>query len=204
MYGREPDRIAFTKHMKYAAWSLISLLKQNEWSVLATELELRGEIGALALSGRADLVLQRGSERAIVDLKWRGTGRYTNILSSEEDIQLALYAHLLEPADQWAHTAYFIIDKGRLLVRNTQAFKDVQTVQGEVDHQEVYQRLLERLLTTYQWRLTQLARGKVEIRCEQTQLELEDHYGEELLDLLEMKTADAYFDDYAVLIGLVN
>jgi len=204
MYGREPDRIAFTKHMKYAAWSLISLLKQNEWTVLATEQELRGEIGALAISGRADLVLQRGAERAIVDLKWRGIGRYTNMLSSEEDIQLALYAHLLDPADQWAHTAYFIIDRGRLLVRNTQAFKDVQTVQDEVDHQEVYQRLLERLLNTYQWRITQLGKGQIEIRCEQTQRELEDHYGEELLNLLEMKTTDAYFDDYAVLIGLVN
>jgi RecB family exonuclease len=204
LYGREPERIAFTKQMKYAAWSLIDLLKANDWEVVATEAELEGEVANIPLKGRADLVLGRGEERAIVDLKWRGKTRYTNMLSSGEDIQLALYAKLLPPTEQWAHTAYFIIDKGRLLVRNTSAFKGVQPVQDEVDHEEVYATLLEKISATYQWRLLQLKRGELEIRCEATQLELEETYGEALLDLLEMKTTNAYFDDYACLVGLIH
>ena len=204
LYGREPERIAFIKQMKFAAWSLLTLLRKNDWEVAHTEYELEGAIGPLALKGRADLVLKRGAERAVVDLKWRGVYRYSNLLSSGEDIQLALYSQLLAGDGGLAHTAYFIIEKARLLVRNTQAFKDVQSVQDEVDHREVYQLLLERLLKTYEWRLNQLYAGEVEIRCEQTQLDLEDQYGEVLLDILEMKMGNAPFDDYDALIGLVE
>jgi hypothetical protein len=204
LYGREPERIAFTKQMKYAAWSLIHLIKENNWEVLATEAVVEGTINELPINGRADLVLKRGEERAIIDLKWRGQARHTNLLSSGEDIQLALYAKLLEPTTSWAHTAYFIIEKGRLLVRNTRAFSGVQPVLDELDHEAVYETLLEKINATYQWRLHQLDNGEVEIRCEYTQQDLEDHYGEVLLELLEMKTSDAYFDDYQVLIGLIS
>ncbi len=204
LYGREPERIAFIKQMKFAAWSLISLLRKNDWTVAATEQELEGSVGAIALKGRADLVLERGAERAVVDLKWRGIHRYSNLLSSGEDIQLALYAQLLAGKEDFAHTAYFIIEKARMLVRNTQAFADVQSVQDEVDHREVYQLLLGRLRKTYEWRLQQLQSGKVEVRCEQTQLDLEEIYGELLLDVLEMKVGNAPFDDYDALIGLLE
>nr|WP_281169142.1 PD-(D/E)XK nuclease family protein [Lewinella cohaerens] len=156
------------------------------------------------MNGRADLVLKRGEERAIIDLKWRGKARHTNLLSSGEDIQLALYAKLLEPASTWAHTAYFIIEKGQLLVRNTRAFSGVQPVLDELDHEGVYEALLEKINATYQWRLQQLENGEVEIRCEYTHQDLEDHYGEVLLELLEMKTTDAFFDDYQVLIGALS
>ena len=204
LYGREPERIAFTKQMKFAAWSLLSLLRQDNWQVLATEYELDGALGSMALKGRADLVLGRDAERAVIDLKWRGVHRYSNLLSSGEDIQLALYSRLTGGDGGFAHTAYFIIEKARLLVRNTQAFSDVQPVQDEVDHKEVYDALLDRLEKPYQWRLKQLQLGEVEVRCAQTQLDLEDQYGEELLELLEMKTDNAPFDDYDVLIGLVQ
>lgn len=204
LYGREPERIAFTKQMKFAAWSLLSLIRQNDWQVLATEKELDGAIGPLALKGRADLVLERADERAVIDLKWRGIHRYSNLLSSGEDIQLALYSRLLTGKEGFAHTAFFIIEKARLLVRNTQAFADAQAVQDEVDHTEVYALLLERLEKTYQWRLQQLKSGEVEVRCSHTQSDLEDHYGEELLEILEMKTENAPFDDYDALIGLVE
>lgn len=204
LYGREPERIAFTKQMKFAAWSLLSLITKNKWLVLATEHELEGFVGALPLKGRADLVLERGTERAVVDLKWRGIHRYSNLLSSGEDIQLALYSSLLAEGQGFAHTAYFIIEKARLLVRNTKAFSEVQPVQDDADHEAIYASLLERLAATYSWRLEQLQNGKVEVRCEATQDDLEEIYGEALLDLLEMKSGNAPFDDYDVLIGLVK
>lgn len=57
---------------------------------------------------------------------------------------------------------------------------------------------------TYEWRMAQIAQGRIEIRCAQTRLDLEDAYGDALLDLLEMKQEDAMFDDYRVLVNLVE
>ncbi|MEM9931154.1 MAG: PD-(D/E)XK nuclease family protein, partial [Bacteroidota bacterium] len=204
MYGREPDRIAFVKHMKYAAWSLVNLLRDNNWEVVATEHELEGQVGQLHLKGRADLVLARGEERAIVDLKWSGLNRYTSTLTSREDVQLALYAQLLEGANDWAHTAYYIINRGRMLVRNKEAFADAHTIAQETDHREVYDELLKAIISTYNWRVTQLQNGQVELRCAATAVDLEDAYEDKLMELLEMKQADARYNDYEVLMGLVR
>jgi hypothetical protein len=57
---------------------------------------------------------------------------------------------------------------------------------------------------TMQWRMDQLKQGLVEIRCRHTLNELEAAYGAEQLDILEMKDRDAPFDDFKVLIGLVD
>ncbi|MEZ4984412.1 MAG: PD-(D/E)XK nuclease family protein [Saprospiraceae bacterium] len=205
LYGREPEKMAFTKQMKYAAWSLLSLIRDNGWTVLAAEQELSGELGDLHLRGRADLVLSRGNERAIIDLKWSGAARYTALMTNEEDIQLALYAWLLEPKGEWPHTAYFIMDKGKVLVRNQKAFSNIQPLKQESDHTVVYDRLIESILATWHWRQQQLNKGMVEIRCQQTELDLEEYYNTtNLMELLEMKAGDARFDDYRVLIGIVN
>ncbi|RME92523.1 MAG: PD-(D/E)XK nuclease family protein, partial [Bacteroidetes bacterium] len=204
-YGREPELIAFTKYMKFATWSLMELLKSNGWQVEATEKVLEGDWEGCPLKGRADLVLKRGTERAIIDLKWRGKTRYANLLRSREDLQLALYADLLRAGQaSWPHTAFYIIQQAQMLVRNTQAFKGLAPVQDETDHQEVYRDLVQVLAKTFRWRQTQLQNGQVEIRCQATAGELEDAYRDILPDILEMKQEDAYFDDYQVLIGLVR
>jgi hypothetical protein len=57
---------------------------------------------------------------------------------------------------------------------------------------------------TYRWRLQQVRSGRIEVRCTQTLEELEEYYGSELLEVLEMKTEDAYFDDYRTLINLIE
>ena len=53
-----------------------------------------------------------------------------------------------------------------------------------------------------------LAEGTVEIRCRQTLSEIEEQYGEqyggEMMNLLEMKSDDAPWDDYRALIDLVE
>lgn len=204
LYGREPERIAFLKNIRYAAWSLIQLIQENGWSVKATEYKLEGSFNGTDILGRADLVLQRGQERAIIDLKWRGSSFYSSVLRNEEDIQLALYAHLLPSDGQIPHTAYYILEQGRMLVRNNQAFADIPPLLDDADHQEIYQQLWQKIERTQAWRQEQLAEGRIEIRCASTQEELEEYYGEDLLELLEMKTENARFDDYQVLIRLVQ
>ncbi|MEO1515747.1 MAG: PD-(D/E)XK nuclease family protein [Bacteroidota bacterium] len=204
MYGREPERIAFLNRIKYAAWSLISMIQQNGWSVEATEMDLKGPFQNIPVKAKADLVLRRGDEWAVIDLKWRGTTRRQNIIRNEEDIQLTLYARLLTEGADWAHTAYFILDKGVMIARNHLAFKEAMAVSPDLEHQEVNQRIWQRMANTFDWRMKQLTEGQLEVRTRQTADEIDETYGADLLDLLEMRSEDAPFDDYRTLINLIE
>ena len=66
------------------------MLKNNNWQVSAIEHKLSGNFADAALDGRADLILQRGKEWAIIDLKWRGIGRRRQMLKNLEDLQLII------------------------------------------------------------------------------------------------------------------
>ncbi|HHH50637.1 MAG TPA: hypothetical protein ENK52_06635, partial [Saprospiraceae bacterium] len=87
LYGREPEKVAFINKIKYAAWSLVSMIQSNGWKVLQTEMPLAGKFQGIPVKGKADLVLQRGDELAVVDLKWRGAARREKIIKNEEDLQ---------------------------------------------------------------------------------------------------------------------
>jgi len=204
MYGREPERIAFVKKVKYAAWSLVHLVQNNGWRVADTEKALAGKFLGIPVNGRADLVLEKDGELAVVDLKWRGARRREETIRNEADLQLVLYSKLLTDDHQWAHTAYFIIERGKLLARNNQAFREVNPIAPDTDWVDAHQRILERMQATFQWRMQQIKQGRVEVRCKQTQEILEETYGSELLELLEMKNEDAPFDDYRTLINLIE
>ncbi len=204
LYGREPERISFLNRVKQSAWSLMHLLRSNGWSVVAAELPVEGVFESAALHGRADLVLQRADELAVLDLKWSGIGFREDSIRNEADLQLVLYSKLVAGDAAWAHTAFFIMEKARLLARNNQAFKETYPLRPGSDHAEVHERIYRRMAQTYRWRIGQLLQGLIEVRCEQTQGELEETYAGQLLDLLEMKKNDARYDDYRVLINLVE
>jgi hypothetical protein len=214
MYGREPDRINFVNKLKYSAWSLISCLRENGWKVQATEKELEGffpvngngQDTPTPVRGIADIVLERGDELAVLDLKWRGSSRREMVLRNEEDLQLVLYARLVSPENQWAHTGYFILENGKLLVRNNRAFAGINPIAPDKDHREVNESILRKMEATWQWRMAQLAKGQIEIRCRQTLLDIEDSYAgdESMFDILEMKGEDARWDDYRTLINLIS
>jgi hypothetical protein len=205
LYGREPERISFLNRLKFSAWSLITLLQANNWSVESSEKELEGTFGQVPMRGIADLILTRGQECAILDLKWRGLRRRSEMIRNEEDLQLILYSllHTQEPAG--AHTAYFIIRDGRMIARDNAAFQEVQSIQPDADRKTVNQGILQRMLATYRWRMEQMEAGKIEIRCTETLEDLEDIYVDEGLpwqELLEMRANDSFYDDYRTLIGL--
>lgn len=204
LYGREPERLAFINKVKYAAWSLVNLIQQNGWSVRGTEQELQGRFEGIPMKGRADLVLERDGDLAVIDLKWRGSTRRERQIRNEEDLQLVLYSRLLTEEESWAHTAYFVMEDGKMISRNELAFKQITAVNPDIDHQEVNERILEKMEATYRWRMEQIKAGKIEIRCEQTAEALDEFYGAELLEVLEMRTGNAYFDDYGTLINLVE
>ncbi len=204
LYGREPERIGFLSRVKQSAWTLMHLIRQNGWEVESAEMPVEGVFEGAALHGRADLVLKRGEERAVLDLKWRGIGFREDSIRNEADLQLVLYSHLVTGGEGWAHTAFFIMEKARLLARNNEAFREIAPIRPGSDHAEVHERILQCMARTYLWRIGQLQQGLIEVRCEQTQSELEEAYAGQLLDLLEMKKNDARYDDYRVLINLVE
>lgn len=204
LYGREPERIAFIKKVKYAAWNLVHLLQQNGWKVEATEYRLNGNFQNIQVRGRADLVLKRGDEQAILDLKWRGASRRERMIKNEEDLQLVLYSRLLDPPTEWAHTAYYVLDRAKLIARNTAAFQEINPVSPGADHGVINQQIYDKMTRTFDWRIQQILAGQIEVRCERTYGDLEDHYGAALLPLLEMKDKDAPFDDYRTLINLIE
>lgn len=205
LYGKEPERASFVQRVKYAAWSLATHIRENGWETFETEKPLEGKFMDISISGRADIVLRRGDELAVIDLKWRGASFLERSIRNEEDLQLVLYSRLLGEGKSWAHSAYFVMEAGKMIARNQQAFQDINPVAPAESFTEANQRIFERMEATYQWRMEQIRQGMVEIRCEQTRQSLEEAYhGQPLLGILEMKDEDARFDDYRTLINLVE
>ena len=203
MYGYEPERVQLVRQVTYAIWTLIGLIRQNKWQVEGTEVELKGQFSNMPVKGKADIVLTRLSEYCVLDLKWSGHSYRERLIKNGEDLQLVMYSRLLTEDDNWAHTAYFIIDNARLLARNTEAFKEIKPLLPTVDSFGMNANIWDKMQKTFEWRLSQIVKGNIEIRTNQTAKELEEMYGEELIHVLEMKNEDAKFDDYRTLIGLV-
>ncbi|MEO0627394.1 MAG: PD-(D/E)XK nuclease family protein, partial [Bacteroidota bacterium] len=206
-YGYEPDRVQFRRQVQRAAWSLICSLRDNGWERLQSEIDLEGQIGELTLKARADLIAHHANGNiAVIDLKWRGKTRFKNLIRNREEIQLNVYAQLLDKQEtSELYTAYYLLSDAQILARTNRAFTNAEAVDAEANPMEVRAEILEKLLNTYRWRKSQLASGQLEIRCSKTLNELEDAYQELDYDLLlEMKDTDAPFDDYRALIGLVQ
>ena len=180
------------------------MIQNNGWEIKETEMDLSGNLADTPLKGKADLVLQRGDELVVVDLKWRGASYRERSIKNEEDLQLVTYSKLLTEDNKWAHTAYFIIENGKMIARNNLAFKEVIGVAPDSDHFEINKEIWKRMQQTLSWRMEQLSKGDIEIRTKQTLPDLEDAYAHQLMDLLEMKDKDAPFDDYRTLINLVE
>ncbi len=99
------------------------------------------------------------------------------------------------------------VENGKLLARNARAFQNISPISPTDDHSEVNERILAKMHATWRWRMEQLNQGLVEVRCRQTLSVIEGTYGEGARDmnaLLEMKGVDAKYDDYRVLINLIE
>lgn len=214
MYGQEARRIGWVQKVQQAAWTLVYALQQNNWRIHAIEHAVQGKVGSMELVGVIDLVLERehlgGVEYAIVDLKWSGKTHFLNKMTNQEDLQLVIYSKLLGLGQNWAHTAYFIIENETFVARNRRAFRTAQvTPETDTPFQDIHQLIWNKIEATYQWRLEEIEAGRVEVRTEDTIDELEEHWQEQLdfdrlLQLLEMKNKSAKYDDYRVLIQRVR
>lgn len=201
LYGRETDRIRFMNTLKTAIWSLVQHICHNDWQVERMEKPLEGTFSGKEVKGRADLVLRRGEELAVVDLKWGGKLHREEQIKNREDLQLTLYSHLLTDDENVAHTAYYIIEKAAVVARNTLAFNGIAAIAPELDNFEVQREIWKRMIKTYQWRMEQIQAGKIEVRSERTIPLLNAEYeGQNLLDMLELPKKGSAYDIYKTLI----
>jgi hypothetical protein len=202
MYGQESERRAFINMMKQAAWALLSAIQQNGWNVLGSEQKIEGLLGEQSLKGKADLILERGDERVVVDLKISGSDRYKKKIRNKDDIQLLIYSKFAADTENWAHSAYFIISKAQLLATNNIAFAEAEALLPDEDSNAANDHTWTKLQKTYEWRLKQIHDGKIEVRTDVNLKELEENYMEEdLISMLELPNEAAKYDIYNVLIG---
>ncbi len=204
MYGREPEKVAFLNRVKYAAWSLVFLIQTNMWKVVESEMKIEGKFVDVPIKGVADLVLERGRDKAVIDLKWKGSNWRKNLIRNREDLQLVIYSKLLAANTDNVHSAFFIIQDGTMIGRNNLAFTQVTGILQEEDHKKIDAEIWQLMKKTYQWRVDQLKEGRIEVRTEQTVPDLDLEYGEESLEVLEMKNSESKFDEYRVLINCVE
>ena len=203
-YGEETNLKFFIERVKRSIWALMNYIKEDGWRVLATEKKLEATLGNLNLHGISDLVLQRGNEICIVDLKWSGSKSKQNLIKNREDFQLILYghAHATEEISK-IHGAYFIIESAKLLVRNNEAFSKISPSDKDAGSKEIMQHILNKIDATYKWRLAQFENGLVEIRNDANIKLLEEFYNDKPENIVEMRNKADDYDNFSVLISNV-
>lgn len=96
--------------------SLVDLLHRRKLEVVGSELKREGSYRGLALQGRLDLLVRRGPQVAVLDLKWtRSEKRYREEIAEGSAVQLAVYHAISTDADAKATGGYFLLRQRRIL-----------------------------------------------------------------------------------------
>lgn len=112
--GAAAERARARHRIVHAVREFVRMLHAGGYQVKAMEAAFDGTIGADALHGRLDALLeaQDGSE-AIVDLKYSRSRYYEDLLSEGRAVQLATYAHLRRSAGATVHGVAYLLLNGR-------------------------------------------------------------------------------------------
>ena len=213
LYGKESERQSLKRTLFEAAKSFRLKIIANDWKINqdSCERETNGSVlDDLRFFGIMDMVLTRGDEVLILDLKWYQSAKKTSELSSKEDLQLILYALVEEKLSaKKVHTGYFLFKTAEFIARNENALQGITVVRNKdnslADEDAIRKEVEERMLATFDWRTKQLLNGELEMYLDSTKEQIEAHYEEmalNLLPMLELKTPYEKYDDYKNLIGL--
>ncbi|MDP4810555.1 MAG: PD-(D/E)XK nuclease family protein [Saprospiraceae bacterium] len=202
-YGKEPERSVLSRKLTQGVLKFVKIMKNDGWEPDSVETKLTGTFCDKPVSGIVDIILKRGNDRAIIDLKWSGKNYRMDLLKNKEDLQLALYYSLLHQTGSFdnVYTAFYIIESGELLSRNMRIANEGISNFSIEDPKGTYAEILSKMSSTFHWRKEQLSRAQIEIRNGKNSAVLEEEYGS-LLELLEMKREDSIFDDFKALVNL--
>lgn len=119
-----------------ALGALVRLLHDRALEVVGTELDREGKVGELALHGRLDLLVRRGGQAAVLDLKWtRAERRYRDEIVEGRAVQLAVYHGLASADGQAGDGGYFLLRQRRLLAPEGSILADdpLEASRGDAD-----------------------------------------------------------------------
>ncbi len=201
-YGKEPERSVLSRKLTQGVLKFVKIMKNDGWEPDSVETKLTGTFCDKPVSGIVDIILKKGNDRAIIDLKWSGKNYRMDLLKNKEDLQLALYYSLLHQNGSFdnVYTAFYIIESGDLLSRNMHIANEGISNFSIEDPKVTYAEILSKMSNTFHWRKEQLSRAQIEIRNGKNIALLEEQYGS-LLELLEMKREDSIFDDFKALVN---
>jgi hypothetical protein len=128
--GAEVERHRAREVVCEAARSLFGLLKDGGWRVRATEEELAGMFEGAELKGSADLVVEKGGQPAILDLKLAKPRYFREKLENGEGLQIALYSDLTRANGPLPPAGYFLIGQGELYTVDQGAFPGAHELDG--------------------------------------------------------------------------
>jgi hypothetical protein len=190
--GKEREKALFLKKVKEAVICLVDNIQKNGWSVFAIEDRRESEIDGIKLTGKIDLVLDKGNAKAIIDQKWDGFTKYVNNVKDDIDIQLLIYSFLLGGGTEWPDTAYFIIGRKYFITRDNRIINNALTLSEDTPVSNIYPKMWEKLALTIRWRKERLNKGLIDINKEETY---------ELIakpddNCFQMKKEDDKYDNY--------
>lgn len=130
------------------------------------EVELAASWPPGDIAGSADLVVQGDHGRfAIVDMKWAGARKRREALQANGQLQLAVYAAMLQQCHgAFPAVAYFVLRDALMLAPDATFFRAAEFVRSR-DREDSVQ-LWERALVHWEWRRGQVAAGLFELGFE--------------------------------------
>jgi hypothetical protein len=106
----------------------VKACRNNNWTSIAFEQNLSGNLGSLPLKSRADVILEKPGHKAVVDIKYFAAKHYTDNMKADRDVQLVLYSGLLGPYPAMAHNAYFFVMTRKFHAKNDLAIREAEIV----------------------------------------------------------------------------
>ncbi len=114
-----------------AAGSLLAFLQKSGWKPVEAERHVTGTFAGLPASGYIDLVVEKDGVEAVIDLKLSGLKYRQKELEEGHALQTALYASMLRKGGAaLPPSGFFILEDGRLLTSEPQAFPGATIVEG--------------------------------------------------------------------------
>ena len=114
-----------------AAAALLAFLQKSGWKPVAVEHPVTGTFGGFPANGRIDLLVEKGGEPGVVDLKLSGLKYRREELEAGHALQLALYASLVQKRPgSMPPSGFFVLEDGQIVTTEPNAFPGAISVQG--------------------------------------------------------------------------
>jgi hypothetical protein len=136
-------------------------LLNNNWEIAAYEEWHENPDDHIPLGGIIDLILRRGNETAIVDLKFMGKSKRQKEIAERRAIQLLIYQRLMRnQAPGNIYLGYYLLDANVLFTQETGAF--AEAIVPHSTENRTMDQLWQKVLEAFNHRLKELGIGKIE------------------------------------------